>query len=321
MHSDPLLASHIASIRRFNRLYTQRIQLLNEHTLDSDLSLPEARVLFEIAHSEPVTGAVLARSLGLDPGYMSRLVGRLFRHELLLRTPSPNDQRARQYSLSALGRQKFDTLDRASQMQIGRLLDELSPALEQQFVGAIDTLHDILAPLPENHAPIVLRTHEPGDMGWVIQRHGELYQREYGLNEAFEVLVARVAAEFLEKNDPQYERCWIAELNEQRVGCAFLVHASESDSSACPSARRMAKIRLELVDPKARGSGLGRRLIRECIRFASRCGYHCISLWTNSVLLAARHIYASEGFVLTDSEPHDRFGKPLIGETWQKNLR
>jgi len=303
-------AAHVAAIRRFNRLYTQRIQLLDKHMLNSKLSLPEARVLFEIGHRASSSGAALARTLQLDPGYMSRILARLQRGELLMCTPSPNDGRRREYSLSPLGQQTFDALGRAAQDQIGSVLDELCPHSERELMQAVSVLQRILGNETGNADPIVLREHEAGDMGWIIQRHAQLYHYEYAFDATFEALCARITAEFIDNLDAAAQRCWIAVRGEQRLGSVLVMNADNGT----------AQIRLFLVEPQVRGLGLGRLLIRECIRFAARHDYQRITLWTNDNLHAARHIYAGEGFELVSSEAHHSFGHDLIGENWQRAL-
>ena len=303
-------ATHVACIRSFDRLYTQRIRALGEHTRNSALSLPEARILFELAQRASASGADLARSLDLDPGYVSRILARLRRTELLIRAPAPSDGRRREYTLSAQGERTFGELTQASRAQICALLDELSPAAERALVHAARVLQRTLGGDVQAAAPIVLREPKPGDMGWIIERHAQLYHTEYGWDARFEALCARIAAEFIDQFDPATERGWIADSGEQRLGSALVVKAGAGS----------AKIRLVLVEPEARGSGLGRRLIRECIRFARRKNYQRITLWTNDNLSAARHIYATEGFALLSSEPHHSFGHDLVGENWQLSL-
>lgn len=306
-------AAHIKAIRHFNRIYTQRIRLLDEQMPHSSLSLPEARVLLEVAHRTSANGASLARALDLDPGYVSRILTRLQHNELLRRSRSTTDRRAHEYALSSLGQQTLDELAKTAQTQIDALLDELGHEAEIEFVHAVGVLQRTLSDQTEaagSAQPFVLRQHEPGDMGWIVQRHAQLYQQEYGFDAAFEALCARIAAEFLDNFDTDKERCWIAERDDQPLGSALVVNAGNGS----------AQIRLVLIEPRARGFGLGRRLIRECVRFATRKKYQRITLWTNANLTAARHIYASEGFELISSESHQSFGHNLVGEHWRKNL-
>ena len=301
---------HVDAVRRFSRFYTQRIRLLGAHLLDSRLSLPEGRLLYEVAHHEPVSGARLSKLLELDPGYVSRLLEGLRRRGVLLKRRARGDARLREFSLSARGRRLFASLDEASRTQVTALLDGLPPGGAERLVDALSVVERELGAPPAVPPAVVLRGHGPGDLGWVVKRHAELYHLEYGWDERFEVLVARIAADFLDHFDPRRERCWIAELDGRRVGSVLLVKG-EDDA---------ARLRLLLVDPAARGLGLGRRLVRECIRFAARAGYPRLTLWTNSVLLAARGIYVDEGFSLVASERHRSFGQRLTGEYWERPL-
>ena len=284
--------------------------MLGECTLDSVLSLPETRVLCEVAHRASASGTELAAALDLDAGYVSRLLARLQRAGLLTCAYSPTDRRRREFVLSPFGQQAFDELTQASQAQICSLLDELSPQGERDLVQAMSVLQRTLGCDLPTAAPVLLRAHESGDMGWIIQRHAQLYQLEYRWNANFEAVCARIAAEFIENFDSTTDRCWIADNGEQRLGSALVVNAGAGS----------AQIRLVLIEPAARGSGLGRRLIRECIRFASHNNYQRITLWTNNNLSAARHIYATEGFALVSSEPHHSFGHDLVAENWQRAL-
>ena len=303
--------AHIEAIHRFNRLYTQRVQVPGKQAPCGELSPPDARILLEIGHRTSSSGAELARALNLHPGYVSRILTRLHRHELLIRTTSSSDGRLREFALSVLGQQGFEKMERASQTRIDSLLDELSPQMEGELAHAVNVLQGILGGEAQTSAPIVLREHKAGDMGWIVQRHAQLYQQEYDFDVTFEALCARIAAEFIENFDADAERCWIAERDGQRLGSALVVNAGESN----------AQIRLVLVEPQARGSGLGRLLVRECIRYATQRNYKFITLWTNDNLHAARHIYASEGFELVSSEAHYSFGHDLVGENWQRPLR
>ena len=309
MGKDELQAS-IEAVRRFNRFFTRRIGVLREGLLHTPYSLTEARVLFEVAKREEAAASDFARELGLDPGYLSRTLARLEHRGLIQKVPSEVDGRRRILSLTSDGLEAFSLLDTRSREEIAELLDGLSQADQRRLLEAMRIIENVLDKELKFSEPFFVRTHEPGDMGWVVQRHGALYFREYGWDERFEALVARIVADFIEGYDPSRERCWIAEMEGERVGCVFCV--KESDS--------VAKLRLLLVEPGARGLGLGGRLVDECIRFARRCGYETLTLWTNSVLDAARRIYEERGFRLVEEEVHHSFGKDLVGQNWELEL-
>lgn len=296
----------IAAIRRFNRFYTRKIGVLEQQLLESPYSLTEARVLFELAHRNEPTAKEIGAQLDLDPGYLSRIVQAFMEKGLVTRKPVPSDRRQFRLALTAKGRLAFGRLNRSSHDEVGEMLEKLPRGGEERLVAAMTTIERLLgeeAPRPE----ITLRTHRPGDMGWVVQQHGLLYAREYSWDISFEALCAEITAQFLKDFDPARERCWIAEIDGQQVGSVFLVkHTNE-----------VAKIRLLLIDPAGRGLGLGKRLVGECIAFARSCGYRKITLWTQSMLLAARGIYQNAGFVHIATEPHHSFGHDLIGETWE----
>jgi DNA-binding MarR family transcriptional regulator/GNAT superfamily N-acetyltransferase len=275
------LGSSIEVVRRFNRVFTRRIGVLREGLLHSRYSLTEARILFELAHREDRSASDLSRKLGLDPGYLSRTLVRLEGQGLIARARSENDGRRRILSLTSAGKDAFAMLDTRSREEVAEMLGGLSERDQRRLVDAIGINEGILQRDFKFSEPFVLRAHEPGDMGWVVNRHGVLYAREYGWDESFEALVARIVAAFIDGYDPAKERCWIAEIGEERVGCVFIVKESET----------VAKLRLLLVESEARGLGLGTRLVEECIRFARGRGYEKLTLWTNSVLDAARHIY------------------------------
>jgi len=305
-----VLDRRIAAVRRFNRFYTQKIGVLQQPWLHTPFSLTEARVLYELAHRDGATATWLAEELGLDPGYLSRILGDFQRKGLIARTPSPHDGRRSLVSLTPAGRDAFAPLDRASHAEIGSMLGSLADAEQERLVGAMRMLSTLLGDAPEPAPAFILRPHRAGDMGWVTQRHGALYAEEYGLDERFEALVAEITAKFLREFDPAREHCWIAEQDGAPVGSVFLV--KESDATA--------RLRLLLVEPKARGLGVGRRLVDECIRFARRVGYREMTLWTHSILVAARRIYAATGFQMIETEDHDDFGPMLTGETWTLRL-
>jgi DNA-binding MarR family transcriptional regulator/N-acetylglutamate synthase-like GNAT family acetyltransferase len=302
----------VDAMRRFNRFYTRRIGVLQEGLLRSPFSLAEARVLYEVAHRDAPTAAALGKELGLDTGYLSRILRGLRRRGLVDRRPSPADGRESLLGLTGRGRTAFATLEERSRVEIGAMLAPLPAPAQRRLIDAAGTIEELLgAPAPARPAaPYLLRSHQPGDMGWVVHRHGVLYAQEYGWDETFEGLVAEIVARFVKRFDPKRERAWIAEQDGEIVGSVFLVKQS----------RTVARLRLMLVEPRTRGMGIGTRLAGECIRFARQTGYRKITLWTNSVLLAARHIYAQAGFKLVAEEPYHGFGHDLVGETWDLKL-
>ena len=303
-------AARVDAVRRFNRFYTRQIGVLQEGLLQSPFSLAEARVLYEVAHRDRPAAAELGKDLGLDAGYLSRILRGLRRRGLVDRRPSEADGRRSLLGLTRNGRAAFATLDERSRTEIGALLDPLPPRDQDRLVEAMRAIEDLLGGAPRPPASYLLRPHQPGDMGWVVHRHGVLYAQEYGWDETFEGLVAEIVARFVKRLDPRRERCWIAEVDGEAVGSVFLVKQS----------RAVARLRLMLVEPRARGMGIGKRLVDECIRFARRAGYRKITLWTNSVLLAARRLYTQAGFRLVDEEPYHGFGHDLVGETWELKL-
>ena len=307
---QPTEAKRIEAVRRFNRFYTRRIGVLREGLLDSPFSLTQARVIYELAHRAGVTARELGADLGLDAGYLSRLLRGLRERGLVAETRSAEDGRRKLLHLTRAGEVAFATLNARSHEEIGSMLGALALRDRARLVEAMETIEQSLEASPEARAPYILRPHRAGDIGWVIHRHGALYAQEYGWDETFDALVARVATEFIENFDDARERCWIAEMEGAIVGSVFLVRHTDE----------VAKLRLLLVDPAARGHGLGRRLVEECIAFARGVGYAKITLWTNDILHAARHIYESAGFVLVDEEPHHSFGQDLVGQTWDLDL-
>ncbi len=315
---DPLLAD-VAAVRAFNRFYTPVIGLLDEQggSGAAALSLTQVRLLYELASRKGLTARRLAEELGLDTGYLSRLLGGFERRGLIRRVASRQDAREKILALTAAGRGVYQPLFDAAQARIATLLAPLAASDRQRLVAAMAEIRQTLSheqqstePSGGREAPdrasIRLRRHRPGDIGWMISLHGELYGREYGWNDEFEQLVAGIGAEFLARFDPARERAWVAEVDGERVGCALVVSASRAE----------AKLRLVLVHPRARGLGLGRRLVREAIDFARHCGYRKLSLWTNDCLHAARAIYVAAGFKLLSEEPHHSFGKQLVGQYW-----
>ncbi len=308
-HSKAEQDARIAIIRRFNRFYTRRIGVLEQHLLESPFTLTEARVLFELAHRDRALAKDIGAELGLDPGYLSRIVQSFMDEGLVTRTPVPSDRRQFELALTAKGKQAFGRLERASCQEVGKMVDRLAGDGGRRLVNAMTTIERLLG--DADARPVVtLRTHRPGDMGWVVQQHGALYAREFGWDISFEALCAEIVAQFLKDFDPSRERCWIAEIDGQQAGSVFLVKQTDE----------IAKIRLLLVDPAGRGLGIGKRLVDECIAFARERGYRKITLWTQSMLLAARGIYQNAGFIHTATEPHRSFGHDLIGETWERDV-
>ena len=295
----------IEAVRRFNRFYTRRIGVLQESLLSSPFSLTEARVLYELGQQDRTTARSLADELDLDAGYLSRILSRFERDGLVAREASDTDARQYFITLTPSGRTAFSALNSASRNDVGALLQGLPKEQQARLIAAMEEVSVLLSAPPVSKQWTV-RQHRAGDMGWVVQLHGELYEREYGWNAEFEALVAEIVARFLRKYDPQHERCWIAELNGENVGSVFLVKKSKT----------VGQLRLLLVDPRARGLGIGKRLVGECIDFARSVGYRSIVLWTNDVLHAARHIYEESGFELTEEDKHHSFGHDLVGQTW-----
>lgn len=304
------LQDRVAAVRGFNRFYTQKIGVLGEGLLASPFSLTEARVLFELAQRDSATAAGLCRDLGLDAGYLSRIVRRFENDKLLVRTPSAADGRQSLLALTASGREAFAELDRRSRDEIAALLEPLPAGRQARLVAAMAGIERLLGGSATGEPRWRLRPHRPGDMGWVVSRHGALYAEEYGWDESFEALVAEIAAKFVRHFDPARERCWIAERDGAPVGSVFLVRQSQT----------IAKLRLLIVDPEARGLGIGAALVEECLRFARDAGYRKVTLWTQSILVAARAIYQAAGFHRVREEPHHSFGHDLVGEYWERTL-
>jgi DNA-binding MarR family transcriptional regulator/GNAT superfamily N-acetyltransferase len=302
----------IAAVRRFNRFYTQRIGVLHEGLLESQYSLTEVRVLYELAHRERPTATALAEHLGLDPGYLSRILRTFRLRGLTGRTRSATDGRQSILRLTAKGRRAFAQLDARSNRQVSALLGSLAGPDQERLIEAMEAIEGLLgAEKPVSRAtPYRLRPPRSGDMGWVVHRHGVLYGREWGYDEQFEALVAGIVARFVQNFDPARERCWIAEKDGAVVGSVFLVRKSA----------RVAKLRLLYVEPEARGLGIGKRLVDECIRFAREAGYRKMALWTQSTLVAARGVYEQAGFRRVAEEPHHSFGQDLVAETWELDL-
>jgi len=306
------LEQRVEAARRFNRFYTRQIGVLHEGAYHSPFSLTEVRVLYELAHRDQPTATMLGRDLGLDAGYLSRILRGFERRGLVLKTRSPADGRQSHLSLTAPGRKVFGPLNARSHDEVAAMLGGLSAAAQARVVGAMQTIERLLGDGAESLPPAscVLRPPLPGDLGWVVHRHGAVYAQEYGYNEQFEALVAEIVAHFVQRYDAKRERCWIAEQGGEPVGSVFLVERSKT----------VAQLRLLLVEPKARGSGLGTRLVDECVRFARRAGYRKITLWTQSELRAARRLYQAAGFHVVRKERNHSFGKDLVSETWELEL-
>ncbi|HYB08815.1 MAG TPA: bifunctional helix-turn-helix transcriptional regulator/GNAT family N-acetyltransferase [Alphaproteobacteria bacterium] len=304
------LEVRVEAVRRFNRFYTRKIGVLHEGLLQSPFSLAEMRVLYELAHREQPTAGELVRDLGLDPGYMSRILARFAKDGLVEKVLSGTDGRRNLLRLTDEGRRTFAPLNARAREEVGAILTGHSPDEQDRLVAAMATIEGLLGVRPEGDPPYLLRPHRPGDIGWVVALHGTVYAREYGWDDTFEALVAEIGAKFLRNFDLKRERCWIAERNGEKVGSVFLVKQTESS----------AKLRLLIVDPKARGLGIGGHLVRECIDFAGMAGYRKLTLWTNSVLDAARRIYEAAGFNLVREEPHTSFGHDLVGQYWELKL-
>jgi DNA-binding MarR family transcriptional regulator/GNAT superfamily N-acetyltransferase len=306
----PLIAQRVEAVRRFNRLYTRRIGVLRGHYLESPFSLTESRVIYELAHRNDVTAAELGRDLGLDAGYLSRLLRGFVRRGLVTRTPSSSDRRRAHLTLTARGRAAFAELDARSREEVGALVSRFPEPGQRRLVRAMETIESLLEPPAPAASAYVLRPPRPGDFGWIIHRQGALYAEEYGWNEEFEGAVAGIVADFIRTLDPKRERCWIAEREGEVVGSVFLVRSTST----------VAKLRLLYVEPSARGLGIGRRLVDECVRFARAAGYRRMTLWTQRNLVAAREIYRKAGFRLVKAEPQHNFGHDLVGETWELDL-
>ena len=310
----PVLAEHdaqrVAAVRRFNRFYTQQLGVLRANWHDRPFSLTEARVLYELQQRGSATATEIARELDLDAGYLSRILRRFQKLGLIRKETSADDARRSFLSLTASGRTAYAPLESRAKRNVRAMLDRLSDPERDHLVTAMRAVERMVAPEPNAASKIVLCEPKPGDLGWVVARHATLYEQEYGWAENFEGVCAQIVADFSAKFDPMRERCWIAKLDGENVGSVFLVKDTE----------QVARLRLLLVDPIARGCGLGARLTDECIRFARLCGYRSITLWTHSVLTAARHIYSKAGFTLTSSEKRKSFGKNVVSEIWDLKL-
>jgi len=306
----PGLDPQVAAIRAFNRFYTRKIGVVDE-VASSPFSLAEARVLYELARCEQSTATDIRKELGLDAKYMSRILHDFERRRLVRRQQSETDERQKFLSLTVRGRRAFAPLDERSNRDVAAMLEELSPTERKQLVDAVKTVRRLLGDNAEPRTPYLLRQHQPGDMGWIVHRQAILYAEEYGWDATYEALAAEIVAQFIKNYDPKRERCWIAEKDGARVGAVFVAKASDE----------IAKLRLLHVEPEARGLGIGKRLVEECLRFAQQAGYSKITLWTQSILHAARHLYKQAGFQVVREEQHHSFGKDLTAETWELELR
>jgi DNA-binding MarR family transcriptional regulator/GNAT superfamily N-acetyltransferase len=300
----------VAAIRGFNRFYTRKLGLIEPKLLDSPFTLQEARILYEIRHRPACTATDLTRDLGLDPGFVSRTLQALQRRQIVTRSPARHDGRINEIALTATGRTAQAELERRSGEEVANLLASLDEAQRAAVVGAMTTIERTLQQPAEKPAAFLLRSHRPGDIGWVISSQARAYAAEYGWDISYEALVAEICAQFIRNYDPSREHCWIAEANGEPLGSIFLVKGSDD----------VAKLRLLLVEKKARGLGVGRALVEQCIRTARENGYKEMTLWTQSILVAARGIYQACGFRCVKEEPHHSFGVDLVGETWEMKL-
>jgi DNA-binding MarR family transcriptional regulator/GNAT superfamily N-acetyltransferase len=300
----------IAAVRAFNRFYTRKLGVLDQHLLQSPYSLSEARVLYELAHHDDLAAKEIGIELGLDPGYLSRIIQNFDEKGLISRKPLATDRRQYRLSLTAKGRQAFAKLNQSSHEEVAAMLAALSDQDSRLLTDAMATIEGLLAPEPRERPTVLLRSHRVGDMGWVISRQASAYAEEYGWDIGYEALIAEICAQFVRNYDPSREHCWIAEAGGEPLGSVFLVKASDE----------LAKLRLLLVEKKARGLGIGRALVEQCIRSAREKGYKKMTLWTQSVLVAARGIYQQAGFRRVAEEKHHSFGVDLVGETWEMEL-
>lgn len=308
--SEAKLRAQGAAVRDFNRFYTRQAGLLEEGLVKSPFSLTEARVIYELANRDGLTASILGRELGLDAGYLSRILKRFARKGLLDRVRSERDGRRSVLVLTAAGRAAFKPMNEVSQAEAEALLASLTVPQRERLLAAMATIRDLLGEGKELDPPFVTRPHRPGDIGWAVSRQAALYHEEFGWDGTFEALVAEIGAEFIKSFDPEWENCWIAERKGEPVGSVFLVRQSEE----------VAKLRMLYVDAAARGLGIGGRLVETCIAFAREKGYRTLTLWTNDVLVSARRIYEAAGFELAAEEPHHSFGVDLVGQYWELKL-
>lgn len=305
--------THVETFREFNRFYTHRIGVLEKSLLSSSFTLAQARVLFELAQRAQASANEIGDLLGLDAGYLSRIVQGFASSGLITRKPSPDDRRRMLLSLTAAGKRAFARLDRSSRAQASDILGGLSPDGRDRLLSSMQSMRRLLTGAePRARGRVTIRTHRAGDIGWAIERHGRLYTDEYGWNEEFEALVATLFADFATRHDPARERMWIAEVDGVRAGCVFVVRNAHDPT--------LAQLRCLLVDPSGRGHGIGRRLVDRCITFARAAGYRGMTLWTNDVLVFARRIYEATGFTLAKEYRHHSFGHDLVGQIWTRDL-
>jgi DNA-binding MarR family transcriptional regulator/GNAT superfamily N-acetyltransferase len=304
------LETQVSMIRAFNRFYTRKIGVV-DGLASSPFSLAEARVLYELARREQPTATDIRKELGLDAGYMSRILREFERRKMVTRQQSKTDERQKFLSLTAKGRKAFAPLDQRSNRDAAAMLEALSTTERKHLIDAVQTVSRLLGDAPDPKVSYLLRQHRPGDMGWIVHRQAILYAEEYGWDETYEALAAEIVAQFIKNYDAKRERCWIAEKDGARVGAVFVAKASDE----------VAKLRLLHVEPEARGLGIGKRLVEECVRFARQVGYQKMTLWTQSILHAARHLYKQAGFHIVREEQHHSFGKDLTAETWELDLR
>ena len=309
--TEDLLSQQAEAVRSFNRFYTRQIGVLDEGLLASPFSLTQARVLFELGTRKAVTAREIGDALGLDAGYLSRMVQNFASHGLIRREPSPHDGRQIVLSLTPEGKKAFRELDRKSHALTAEQLSRLSAPKRERLLLMMKNIQRTFSPEPDK-GTLKIRTHRAGDIGWAIERHGRIYTDEFGWTADFEAMVATLFAQFASKHDPNVERCWIAEVDDERVGCVFVVRYADDPN--------IAQLRCLLVDPKGRGMGVGKRLVDECLAFAKAAGYAKMLLWTNDVLTSARHIYEAAGFALTKEERHHSFGHDLVGQIWMRDL-
>jgi DNA-binding MarR family transcriptional regulator/GNAT superfamily N-acetyltransferase len=300
----------IAAVRAFNRFYTRKLGVLDQHLGNSPFSLSEARVLYELAHRDDLAAKEIGNELGLDPGYLSRIVQSFDEKGLITRRPLPADRRQYQLSLTAKGRQTFAKLSLGSQNEVAAMLAQLSAGDATRLTRAMATIEAVLEQRRSQPASVVLRSHRVGDMGWVISKQAAAYAADYNWDISYEALVAEICAQFIKNYDAAREHCWIADVGGEPVGSIFLVKATDE----------IAKLRLLQVEKSARGLGVGRALVEQCMQGARERGYSKMTLWTQSILVAARAIYKAAGFELVKEEKHHNFGQDLIGETWERDL-
>ena len=306
------LDTHVEALRRFSRVYTRTIGLLSEDYLESPYNLSAVRVLYELAHTQPLTASSLAHDLAMDSGYLSRILRQLVRDGLVTRTPSTTDRRQIMLQLSDDGAIVIAQLEQRSREELAQIVTALTPDERQRLSSALDSAAELLSPTEQRSNPFIIRPHRPGDLGWIIARHGALYVDEFGWDATFEAEVARIAADFIEHFDDTCEHCWIAMRDGRNIGSIALVKHPERPG--------VAKLRLLLVEPSARGLGLGRHLVEECIRFARQSGYHTITLWTFGELAAASRIYQTAGFQLVQEAPRHVFGRDMTEQIWELSL-